>query len=136
MEGSNLYNDFKCKNGHKLTWTGATYAFSENPCNDCGNHYKVDNYSSIRWKCNECKQFYCQVCYPIFISNKCPINHDIEFQKLEGIDDYTCDVFFKYEELQSKEADLWVDMICNLGYCLSCKPLYRADCHMNRQHFE
>ena len=115
----NYRDNYFCKNGHNIVWTGTKYISSfETKCDKCGR--VNSNNSPIRWSCEQCKLFYCSICLRLIVDKYCPKKHKIKFMKqiyVEHFDNYTCDSCL--QKYKNKDGILY-DKECNITYCPYC----------------
>ena len=118
-----IYNIYKryytCSNGHSLVWKGGVYIFTNTPCFKCKKNY-TENNITIRWSCEECKEYYCQTCFNIIVDNYCPSGDKLFYiNKLGNLNfsEYKCD---KCEKHKKVIDGLFYDEKCNYTICPSC----------------
>ena len=111
--------NFFCKNGHNLFWTGLKYLnLHETKCDKCGVQNTIDR--PIRWACEECKLYYCALCFRLIVDKYCPKKHKLKFYKQSQVDyfsNFTCDCCFK--KFNTKDG-MVSDKECNLTFCPLC----------------
>lgn len=111
--------NFCCKEGHSVKWTGASLMTSHNLlCTKCGN--SCSNIYPIRWECPSCNVYFCSRCFDLIIDKICPLNHRLKFYKqynVEYFSNFTCDKC--YEKFQTKDG-VFFDKDCNLTFCANC----------------
>ena len=108
--------NYNCRNGHPLTWTGNTYVFKDYlTCDKCKKNSKLEN--PIRWICSKCNIYFCQLCYIPLLNQYCPLNHKYIFIKEKRYSNYVCDKCYK--SLEHINGVL-TDSSCNLTFCPGC----------------
>jgi hypothetical protein len=114
------YNSYKCTSGHKLKWTGDDNSFTmKDKCDKCAKNYHIDKGAFIRWACEICKTFFCQMCFSVLNKFICPDGHELEFHKDYLMGQFTvCDGCFDVKN--NEPADYYIDEPCNLGFCIKC----------------
>ena len=116
-----IYKDkYLCEKGHSIIWKGTEYVYENNiPCKKCEKDGSVEH--PIRWNCTKCNTFYCNLCFPIIMDNKCPIKvHNYKFYKQNLVDTFTyftCDICCK--KCENKNGLLF-DKECNITICPKC----------------
>ena len=115
-----IYKDnFFCKKGHNIFWTGIKYVHQNDlKCDKCG----TENTSAtpIRWSCAECNALFCSLCYKLIIDKFCPKKHKLKYFKQTSVDyfsTYTCDNCF--QKFGTKDGMLY-DKDCNFTICPLC----------------
>jgi len=112
----NPYEFYSCDLGHSLLWCGNNLN-STNKCKTCKKNYSDNKQSVIRWKCNTCNHHYCQACIKILKCRRCPVNHEYKKTNVKKYSYFVCDICLNHVE---NSKSVWMDDICNLGFCEEC----------------
>ena len=110
---------YLCNKEHKLKWTGQTYVFQTINCAKCG--LNQTNGNIIRWKCDDCENYFCCKCLPIIVNSKCPSGHQLLYNNKTNAEiffnSYTCDRCYKNFSISD---GVYLDKECNYTICKNC----------------
>ena len=113
---NNPYEFYSCNYGHSLQWCGNNL-YTSTKCCTCKKNYLDNQKSVIRWRCKTCITEYCQACIKILKCKRCPVNHEYKRGSIKKYSCFVCDICLcKVSNLES----IWMDEICNLGFCTEC----------------
>lgn len=115
-DSHNPYESYTCDYGHSLQWFGNNL-YSAEKCFTCKNNYNTNKKSVIRWNCKTCKLFFCQSCIKILKCKRCPVNHEYKKRDVKKYSYFVCDICFNQAP---NSVIVWLDEICNLGFCTDC----------------